>query len=378
MGWFSGWFGDNNSPQNANDDDPLRNLDPSLREFLDKESPAKYEASTPSPPPPQSQHRPSTQAKPTPQQPSSTSTAEEEKSDTSTPRPSVPSESLFPDGRYAHLWKTYRPRAEVENALKSDQEKLMDLLEGYQSRKARIGKAAMENCALEQEAMSDCYRHGGWKQTMTMCRKENKAFERCYTMQARFLKALGYLSAEDRPADVDEQIQMHADTLYHRMLAQEAAAASAKANNLPAPTFEPLISPISSSAPADPTTPEPKPQPQQQQQQPPSTTSESTNQPNSTSIRQPEPSSLSASKQLYLSKLKPRVRDGLEAEWAAQKLSEEEKVLAARAYAMEAEAGVGVANQVGEMMQETQRRREERRQEGKGTLGDVVSGWLGR
>ncbi|KAL8965688.1 MAG: hypothetical protein Q9197_006383, partial [Variospora fuerteventurae] len=197
----------------------------------------------------------------------------------------------------------------------------------------------------------------------------------------RFLKALGYLSTEDRPADVDEQIQMHADTLYHRMLAQEAAAASAKANNLPAPTFEPLISPISSSAPADPTTPEPKPQPQpqqqKQQQQPPSTTSESTNQPNSTTP-QPEPSSSSASKQLYLSKLKPRVRDGLEAEWAAQKLSEEEKVLAARAYAMEAEAGIGVANQVGEMMQETQRRREERRQEGKGTLGDVVSGWLGR
>ncbi|KAL8965101.1 MAG: hypothetical protein Q9197_006675, partial [Variospora fuerteventurae] len=124
MGWFSGWFGDNNSPQNANDD-PLRSLDPSLREFLHKESPAKYEASTPSPPPPQPQHRPTTQAKP-----SSTSTAEEEKSDTPTPRPSVPSESLFPDGRYAHLWKTYKPRAEVENALKSDQEKLMDLLEG--------------------------------------------------------------------------------------------------------------------------------------------------------------------------------------------------------------------------------------------------------
>lgn len=183
MGWFSGWFSDNNSPQNANNNDPLRNLDPSLREFLDKESPAKYEASPPPPPPPQPQHRPSTQAKPTPQQPSST-TAEEERLDTSTPRPSVPPESLFPDGRYAHLWKTYKPRAEVENALKSDQEKLMDLLEGYQSRKARIGKAAMENCALEQEAMSDCYRHGGWKQTMTMCRKENKAFERCYTMQA--------------------------------------------------------------------------------------------------------------------------------------------------------------------------------------------------
>ena len=60
----------------------------------------------------------------------------------------------------------------------------MDVLEGYKSRKAMIGKAALENCALEQAAMSDCYMHGSWMSKMTMCREENAAFTRCYTMQA--------------------------------------------------------------------------------------------------------------------------------------------------------------------------------------------------
>lgn len=57
----------------------------------------------------------------------------------------------------------------------------------------------------------------------------------------RLLKALGYLSAQDRPASVDEDIQMHADSLYHRMLEQEAAAAKAKEEGRPAPSFAPLI-----------------------------------------------------------------------------------------------------------------------------------------
>lgn len=167
MGWLSGWFGTNN-PSSKSSNDPLRDLDPSLREFLEKESPVKYET-TPPPPPPPPESSPASQFSP---------------DASTTDPPLVPPESLFQDGRYAHLWKTYKPRQEVENAYKSDQEKLMDLLEGYQSRKARIGKAALENCAEEQAAMSDCYRNGSWQSKMTMCRAENKAFERCYTMQA--------------------------------------------------------------------------------------------------------------------------------------------------------------------------------------------------
>ncbi|KAL9011722.1 MAG: hypothetical protein Q9173_003452 [Seirophora scorigena] len=258
------------------------------------------------------------------------------------------------------------------------------MLDDYQYRKARIGKAAMENCVEEQEAMHHCYRHGNFKQTMTVCRKENKAFERCYTMQARFLKALGYLSADDqdRPADVEERIQMHADKLYHQMLAQEAAASDAAARDLPAPTFEPLIFP-SAAATSDhnsPATTTSTTSTSQQGQPRPTT---STGQPISASAAATiesarHPLSCEESKRLYLQKLKPHVREGLEKQWTTQQLSEEEKMLAARAYAMEAEAGIGVANQVGGMMQEMQRKREERRKEGKGTLGDIVSGWLGR
>lgn len=36
------------------------------------------------------------------------------------------------------------------------------------------------------------------------------------------MKGLGYLSAYDRPAEENEKIQLHADTLFQRMLEQEA------------------------------------------------------------------------------------------------------------------------------------------------------------
>ncbi len=172
MGWFSGWFGSNDSPATSSNNDPLRDLDPTLRDFLEKESPVKYQTSAPPPRPP-----PQPAPVPTSEQPSTNDT-------TSTTAPAVPPESLYQDGRYAHLWSSYKSRGEVEAASKSDQEKLMDVLEAYKSRKAMIGKAALENCAFEQAAMSDCYMNGSWKSRMTMCRAENGAFSRCYTMQA--------------------------------------------------------------------------------------------------------------------------------------------------------------------------------------------------
>ena len=74
-----------------------------------------------------------------------------------------------------------------------------------------------------------------------MCRTENKSLERCVEMQQKFLKALGYLSTFDRGKDVDEKIQMHADTLYHRMLAQEKAVAEAEKEGKEIPKFAPLL-----------------------------------------------------------------------------------------------------------------------------------------
>ncbi|KAL8847892.1 MAG: hypothetical protein Q9221_007067 [Calogaya cf. arnoldii] len=347
MGWFSGWFGSNTSTK-SNTNDPLRDLDPTLRDFLDKESPVKYQTSAPppSPPPPKAAHEPTSEQASNNGDPPSTASV-------------VPPESLYQDGRYAHLWSSYRSRGEIESETKTDQEKLMDVLEAYKSRKAMIGKAALENCALEQTALSECFTNGSWGQTMTMCRAENGAFTRCYTMQARFLKALGYLSAHDRPAEVDERIQMHADKLYHRMLDQERAVEAAKKSGLPIPEFPPLIDPSNSPAPTT-----------------------STGQPVSASaaslLSSAQPMSYDESRDMYLKRiLPPEAQAKQKKEWDQKGLSAEEKMLAARAMMMEAEAGVGVAEQVSNLLQESKKGKEERRKQGTAGVGDIVSGWLG-
>ncbi|KAL8934256.1 MAG: hypothetical protein Q9216_005998 [Gyalolechia sp. 2 TL-2023] len=236
----------------------------------------------------------------------------------------------------------------------------MDLLESYKSRKARIGKAALENCCEEQGIMSDCYRNGSMKSKMTLCRAENKAFERCYTMQARFLKALGYFSVYERPAEIDEQIQMHADTLYHRMLAQEAAVAEAKASDTPIPTFGPLIPPPASLASPG------NPIPIVSSGQPVSASAAAT-------LKSARPLSYEESKDAYLKRLKPEVRQRLEKTWEKRKLTPEEKIIEARAYAMEAEAGIGVANQVGQIFEDMEKAREQRKKEGTSTFGDFIT-----
>lgn len=76
---------------------------------------------------------------------------------------------------------------------------------------------------------------------MTMCRAENRELERCVTLQSRFLKALGYVSMWERPAEESERMQMHADSLYLRMKAQERAIEEARAKGEPALEFGPLI-----------------------------------------------------------------------------------------------------------------------------------------
>ena len=173
MGWLWG-------TKRSSDSDPLRDLDPSLRDFLSKESPVKY---TPAPPPP-----------PAPPQEPTTTPQPTETPTTDPAKPVVPPESLYPDGRYAHLWSTYRPLSAIEAETKSDQEKLQDIFEGYKDRKAAIGRAAVENCVEEQIALNDCYNSGQWRDRMTMCRTDNRAFNRCYTMQSVGSLSLSTLS----------------------------------------------------------------------------------------------------------------------------------------------------------------------------------------
>jgi hypothetical protein len=178
MGWF---WGSSDSSDGNKSQDPLRDLDPSLRDFLAKESPVKYSSSNPpAVSKPTAAPTPSTENKPTAPTPS----AEEDT------EPKAPAESLYKDGRYAHLWKTYQSQSEAEAEAKSDQEKINDVLEGYKYRKAEIGRAALENCALEQWQVNDCFRNGGWASRLTMCRTENRELERCYTMQAVCLRAI--------------------------------------------------------------------------------------------------------------------------------------------------------------------------------------------
>ncbi len=188
MGWFwdtSSSISNTKSNSDGSKDDPLRNLDPSLREFLEKESPVKYTSSeAPATPPPEPQRSYSDQLNLSQQSPTPSSRQSPSPSTENPTEKVVPSESLYQDGRYAHLWKNYQPLAEIENSTKSDQDKLLDILEGYKERKAQIGRAALENCAIEQEEVNNCYKNGGFMSTMTMCRAENKQFQRCYLMQA--------------------------------------------------------------------------------------------------------------------------------------------------------------------------------------------------
>jgi hypothetical protein len=155
MGWL--WGSDDKAK------DAIKKLDPALREFLEKESPVKFAEAQPDPEPE------------APPPPPTKEELEEVKN-------RVPSQSLYPDGRYAHIWKTYTPQGEVERRNKSESEQLADVLEGYKNRKAEIGRAALENCALQQFDLNECFRNGGIRATATMCRTENRSLERCYTM----------------------------------------------------------------------------------------------------------------------------------------------------------------------------------------------------
>ncbi|KAH0396465.1 hypothetical protein KCU89_g9279, partial [Aureobasidium melanogenum] len=158
----------------------------------------------------------------------------------------APPQSLFQDGRYAHLWKNYRPQEEIEQASRSESEQLADVIDTYNDRKARVARAALENCALEQWAEHECFEAGGIRAKLYLCKEETRSFNRCYSMQARFLKALGYMSMQ-RTADQEERIQMHADKLYHEMLDREKAMKEAEENKLPVPEYKPLITSTSTT-----------------------------------------------------------------------------------------------------------------------------------
>ncbi|KAL7275836.1 hypothetical protein RUND412_001217 [Rhizina undulata] len=201
MGWL--W----NSSEKSASSDPLSRVDPKLREFLDKETPAPSTSTSAAPSPSlQPPKEPEYDAEPY----------------------NSTSQSKYGD-RYADIWQQYTPIGILEAAAKTDQEKLADALSTWKYRKAAIGRAALENCVFEQLALRNCYQSGEWSKKMTMCSDANRKFETCYSSQTKFLKALGYMADQSRDPAIDERIQMHADKLYQEQLRDDAAAEAARA-----------------------------------------------------------------------------------------------------------------------------------------------------
>lgn len=163
MGWFWG----------NNKDDPVNKLDPSLRDFLKQETPDKYV-----PAPTVNQPAPTTSSsKPVSAEPTVPSESSE---------PKVPSQSLYQDGRYADLWKTYKPPVNVDES--TGMRGAERVIEKFKERGNTVQRAAMENCALEHEALTLCFQTGNWRKQLesriTMCSAENGTFSRCFTTQS--------------------------------------------------------------------------------------------------------------------------------------------------------------------------------------------------
>ncbi|KAJ5765437.1 hypothetical protein N7520_004996 [Penicillium odoratum] len=216
MGWFSG----------DSKNDPVKKLDPGLREYLEQERPDKYvPAPDVKPPTPSPQQEPADPSKPT-----------------------VPAQSLYPDGRYADLWKTYKPPVSADGG--DGVRGAARVIEKFKERGDTVQRAAMENCAMEHEALTLCFQTGNWRKQLesrlTMCAAENGTFSRCFTTQSKFLQALGYASSFEYDAEKEERIQMHADKLYHQMLDYEKRVEEAKAAGTEPPPIQSLFNPEAS------------------------------------------------------------------------------------------------------------------------------------
>ncbi|KAL4815820.1 hypothetical protein BDW67DRAFT_163110 [Aspergillus spinulosporus] len=217
MGWFWG----------SNNDDPVKKLDPGLREYLENEAPKKYV--------PASQSPPAAEEKASPSQATSSD-------DASSASPAVPSASLFPDGRYAHLWKTYKPPSPGD--VGPEATGVPSLKAHSKQRQAMVKRAAMENCSIENEIYHLCLKSPPtMTERLTACQDKNKVFTRCFTTQSKFLQALGYASAPQWDDEREERIQLHADKLYHEMLDYEKQVEEAREAGRDPPPLTSLFNP---------------------------------------------------------------------------------------------------------------------------------------
>jgi hypothetical protein len=326
MGWLWG------SSSSSTDD-----LDSSLQDFLKKEAPSGPKPTLPSAP----AKKPAETSSPISTTPSSPAQRESAKA-------VVPPESQFQDGRYAHLWKNYTPQDVLDDRGKNEQDKLRDLVESYNDRKAGIGRIAMENCALEYMEQWECFQNPKtWKALGTLCNAESRKFNRCHEIQSKFLKALGYLTMDERSQEESEKIQMHADKLYQQMLQQEAAIEKAEREGRERPKFQSLLSNQNISQ----------------------TLAGGKSQPQSTA----DP--LSIEEDAVWSKIKPEKRAEYQKKIAA--LSPELQEVERLAAIGELKAQSGISKQVEETFIEERINRMKRREAGQATIGDQIKYWWG-
>lgn len=326
MGWLWGTGGSSTD-----------NLDPSLQDFLKKEAPTGPKPNLPSTP----------KEKPAAAEPTTTPTHVE----TEPHQPHVPPQSQFQDGRYAHLWKNYTPQTVIDNRAKSEQDRLRDLVDSYNDRRAGIGRIAMENCALEYMEQFDCFRNPkSWWSRGTMCHAESQKFNRCHDLQSKFLKALGYLTMDERSPEDDERIQMHADKLYQQMLAQEAEIERAEQEGRPKPQFESLLSDTSISR----------------------TMAAQSSLSNPTSLS--GQTSTDEEDDIW-SKIRPESRREYEKKLA--ELPPEQREIERMAVLGELKAQTGVTKKVKDTFVEERIARMKRIESGQATLGDTIKHWWG-
>lgn len=334
MGWL---WGSGNSSGGQDQ------LDPSLRDFLKKEAPTGPKPSLPAAP----KEKPA--ESPTPTQAQAQTQTDPQKS-------FVPPQSQFQDGRYADLWKTYTPQDVVNNRGKSEQDKLRDLVDAYNDRKASIGRVAMENCALEYMNQFECFQNPkSWWSAGTMCIGESRKFNRCYDIQSKFLKALGYMTMDERSPEEDERIQMHADKLYQRMIQQEEEMEKAKAEGRPVPKFESILSKrnVAEAMSGIPSSGK-----------------------SAVPIAEIGKSSSSLDDTDVWKQIKPEVRE--EYQKKLESLSPEEREIERMAIVGEIRAQTGVAKQLEQTFIEERVARMKRKEAGQATIGDTIKtlwGW---
>lgn len=325
MGWLWG-----------SGDGPTEKLDQSLQDFLKKEAPTGPKPSLPSAPK---------------EKPAETSNTTSTESQAAPERPAAPPQSQFQDGRYAELWKNYTPQNIIDDRGKNEQDKLRDLMDAYNDRRASVGRAATENCAVEYMAQFECFqRPKDWYSLSTLCRTEARRFTRCHEVQSKFLKALGYLTMDERSQEDGEKIQMHADKLYQQMLRQEAEIEKAEKEGRPRPKFESVLSSEAESR---------------------AMVMEAS------TIKTARPGQLDTEEVVDIwSQIKPEVREQYE-----KKLSElppEQQEMERMAVLGELKAQTGITKQVEEAFVDERIQRMKRREAGKATIGDTIKylwGW---